>query len=88
MDLSEASDDVELHKQRETISLAGFAMCGDELLRKVFELCTGTLTGSDINIEDTLFRKLKIGCDHPAEGLVDKRFWGVKTFSPSFEGNL
>lgn len=88
MDVSEAPEDMDLAKQRETISLSSFAFQGCDIMQTCWEKLTGTLSGSDLDLYEGLFVKLRTKESHPAVGLVDKRFWGVQTHSPAFEGNL
>lgn len=65
----------------ETIALASYSRCGNTLLRTYLEIITGLITGSDCDMDRPLnvdlFNKGLCG-----EGLIDKRFWIVKTHFP------
>lgn len=58
MDLSEGSDEMALHEQRETMTVSSIACSGGTFLREILEKITGTLTGSDIDLEHDLFVSL------------------------------
>lgn len=74
-------DNEEDQSNDETIVLASYSRCGNTLLRTYLEKIMGLITGSDCDMDRPLnidlFNKGLSG-----EGLVDKRFWIVKTHYP------
>jgi hypothetical protein len=77
----DGEDDDEDQTNDETIVLASYSRCGNTLLRTYLEKIMGLITGSDCDMDRPLnldlFNKGLCG-----EGLVDKRFWVVKTHYP------